>query len=112
MNDLRYGQLSPTGEFIQCGSYAHYSVAQELVESAGLKINSWDRDKTGRDPDAEDILFAHGYVLIGISELDHNYRINYSYYHTLTPEQRQFLEPYFDTPYINKWDRDRWERER
>ena len=94
MNELKLGWLSPTGEFTECGGYEHYSAARSIAES--LKLHTFDSDSYRR-VDEEDAVINAGYVLIGRSELFfHGWRILWSIYHTLTPEQRRFLSPYFD----------------
>lgn len=81
MDDCRTGWLSPTGEFIPCRTADHISTAREILNN-----------NYGVVPDKE--LLNRGYVGITIlSFFDHGYSI----YHRLplTPEQLQFLKPYY-----------------
>ena len=88
MFDLPTGWLSPTGELIRCPSYAHVQTAYEIAKKTGL---------LKREYHADDDLLDAGYVQIGIgSFFHHGYLINWEYRHTLTPEQKMFLQPYFE----------------
>lgn len=97
---MKTGWLSPTGEWFPCPVYDHMMWARRLA------------DTTIR-PD--DVLIDRRWVKITISQLGRKeWRI---YWHNrlgLTPEQKQFLKPYFepdsDFP-VDDWTRHFWEVE-
>jgi len=98
MDDINLGWLSPTGEFVKCSSYDHTETAREILSS--IK-NIPEKDMEC----ADDVLNDSGWVYIGISSLGRKeYRIYWRGH--LTPEQIQFLRPYFENnsipvyPYI------------
>ncbi len=109
-NELKTGWLSPSGEFTPCSYYEHYSTAR--VIAAALQVPSYDFKKERRIDEEQAIIDA-GYVLVGRSTVFfHGWRIEWSLYHTLTPEQRQFLEPYFqDASQIEEMTMMRWKDE-
>lgn len=87
MNELKIGWLTPTGELIECTGYEHLSTARDIAAKLGLLKN---------ESRADDDLFNAGFVLIGRwTFLSHGWRIIWGWHHTLTPEQRRFLQPYF-----------------
>ena len=92
VNELKQGWLSPTGEFFECSSYNHMALAHELSDPLGLP----DIDpKTLRRIYDDDKLLNAGWVSIGINTyLCHEWIIAWK--RTLTPEQKQFLRPYFE----------------
>ncbi len=108
--NLKTGWLSPAGEFTRAAYFDHISVATTIDDDLNLP----DCDpKTGRRLQPDEKLINAGYVLIGRSMISHGWRIEWSLYHTLTPEQRQFLAPYFeDRDHIESWALMRWEDER
>lgn len=108
MDELRQGWLSPSGEFWQCASYEHFSMARSLLGDDWAAIPVRPR----RQPD--DALLDLGWCSIGIySFLRHEWRI--SWRHHLTPEQIAFLRPYFEQPVwgiaVNESDAERWREE-
>ena len=97
---MKTGWLSPTGEWFPCPIYDHIYVARWL---------------SGEDRRADDVLINRGWVKISISQLGRKeWRIYWHYRLGLTPEQKQFLKPYFepdsDFP-IDALTRDYWEDE-
>lgn len=97
---MKTGWLSPTGEWFPCPVYDHMYVARQLA------------DTTIR-PD--DVLIDRRWVKISISQLGRKeWRIYWHHRLGLTPEQKQFLRPYFepdsDFP-VDAFTRDYWEEE-
>ena len=97
---MKTGWLSPTGEWYPCPVYDHLTLARKLA------------DTTIR-PD--DVLIDRRWVKITISQLGRKeWRI---YWHNrlgLTPEQKQFLKPYFESDSdfpVDDWTRYFWEVE-
>lgn len=75
------GWLSPTGEFFPCRPYEHTSTARDLLHDYGIS-----------KPEVE--LLNRGFCSISIvSFFDHGYAIGLRQH--LTPEQKNFLEPYY-----------------
>lgn len=100
MSDLKLGWLSPTGEFTECNSYDHISVAREIA----VRLNLPECDFR---PDSA--LMRAGWVYIGISTfMCHEWRIAWERH--LTPEQTCFLRPYFEdsTIPVNVVSETRW----
>ena len=96
---IKTGWLSPTGEWFPCEVYDHIFVARRL---------------SGEDHRADDILINRGWVKISISQWPtKRWSIWWRHFY-LTPEQKQFLEPYFapdsELP-VNDFERDYWEEE-
>lgn len=104
MLDLQTGWLSPTGEFTSCPSYAHMQTSREIAKKLGLLKREYRPD---------DDLIDAGYVYIGIgSFFHHGWLINWEFHHSLTPEQKSFLKPYFeDEEYIEPTTMMRWKIE-
>ena len=96
---IKTGWLSPTGEFHPCPVYDHIYVARKL---------------TNQDRNADEILMNQGWVQITISQLGRKeWRIYWSNRHSLSPEQKSFLEPYFapDSEFpMDEWSQYRWEK--
>ena len=109
MDELKQGWLSPTGEFFQCSSFDHYATAKELAE----KISAPSINKKNRQYSDDDRLLAAGWAYIGIgSFLCHEWRIGWE--QSLTPEQVQFLRPYFEDGNgipVNSVSGERWKWE-
>ena len=111
MTELKLGWLSPTGEFTECSNYEHANMALAIAASLGLRSYDFRNERVIH---ADEALINAGYVLVGRSTIFfHGWRICWSLYHTLTPEQRQFLEPYFeDESQIEEPTMMRWRDER
>lgn len=110
MDSLRTGWLSPSGEFFPAPYGRHIDYAYEIA--ACLHLPDYDFN-TERRIHADEKLINSGYVLIGRSHFWSGWRIEWSLYHTLTPEQRIFLSPYFDDKsQIETSTYMRWEVER
>lgn len=97
---IKTGWLSPTGEWHPCEVYDHIAVAKKLLNDYGSR--------------ADDKLIAKGWVKISISNWPtKRWSIWWRRFY-LTPEQKQFLEPYFapdsELP-VNDFERDYWEEE-
>ena len=97
---MKTGWLSPTGEWFPCPVYDHMY---------------WARKLSGEDRRADDVLINRRWVKISISQLGHKeWRIYWCRHLGLTPEQKQFLKPYFepdnDFP-VDALTRDYWEEE-
>ena len=97
---MKTGWLSPTGEWFPCPVYEHIY---------------WARKLSGEDRCADDILIDKRWVKISISQLGRKeWRIYWHHRLGLTPEQKQFLKPYFepdsDFP-IDLLTKDYWEEE-
>lgn len=97
---MKTGWLSPTGEWHPCNVYDHISVARKLSRE---------------DRRADDVLIDRGWVKISISQLGRKeWRIYWNRRIGLSPEQKQFLEPYFapdsDFP-VDEITRDLYEEE-
>lgn len=96
---MKTGWLSPTGEWFPCPVYDHIY---------------WARKLSGEDRRADDVLINRGWVKISITQLGRReWRIYWGRQH-LTPEQKQFLRPYFepDSDYpIDELTRSFWEDE-
>ena len=97
---MKTGWLSPTGEWFPCPVYEHISLARKL---------------SGVDRRADDVLIDQRWVKISVSQLGRKeWRIYWHRRLGLTPEQKQFLKPYFepdsDFP-IDALTRDYWEEE-
>lgn len=82
------GWLSPTGEFIKCGWGDHTAVADEIVRLRSFNGNFYSVR-------AEEMLLHYGWAKITMSLLGFKSQRIYWDRH-LTPEQIQFLRPYFD----------------
>ena len=106
-NEYKLGWLSPLGEFISCGAYEHISVAEGVCN----RLNFSPMDDNFSIKASDDILMNHGWAYIGISELDHDYRIGGNKH--LTDYQKNFLKKYFESDIIrvNSIARIRWDRE-
>lgn len=84
------GWLSPTGEFIQCNTYAHIKTADEIYS----KFTG--SSKCTSTPDRE--LLKLGWVSISIMTFfDHGF--DFSHMQHLTSEQIAFLRPYYTGQY-------------
>ena len=97
---MKTGWLSPTGEWFPCPVYDHMY---------------WARKLSGEDRRADDALINRRWVKISISQLGcKEWRIYWHRHLGLTPEQKQFLKPYFepdsDFP-VDALTRDYWEEE-
>ena len=111
MNEYKLGWLSPLGEFIPCGAYEHISVAEDICNRLNLSPIDFDIANSSLRSAYDDILMNYGWVHIGISELDHDYRIGWNKH--LTDYQKNFLKKYFESDIIrvNSIARIRWDRE-
>ena len=106
MNDIETGWLSPSGEFIPCEMYEHYSVAHELV--CKLSLN----EETDPYIMPDDILYCNGFVKISRETFcGHSYIINWN--RTLTDLQKNFLRHIFEntnniisTSCIARWQKE------
>lgn len=97
---MKTGWLSPTGEWFPCSVYEHMYWAKKL---------------SGEDRRADDILINRGWTKISISQMGRKeWRIYWNRRLGLTPEQKQFLRPYFepdsDFP-VDLFTQDYWEEE-
>lgn len=80
---LPTGWLSPTGEFVDCSSYAHLPTADKILEELGIE-----------DDDSDERLFKMGWCSIHLAIFfDRGYVFQAR---ELTQEQIRFLEPYRD----------------
>ena len=92
-HDIHTGWLAPDGTFFPCEVYGHYGMAYELVEKYQLK----ERLKRAV-PSPDNALLDNGWIHItlsqlGVKEWQMHFTIN------ITPEQKQFLQPYLDGKY-------------
>lgn len=97
---MKTGWLPPTGEWHPCEVYDHIAVAKKLLKDYGSR--------------ADDKLIDKGWVKISISHWPtKRWSIWWRRFY-LTPEQKQFLEPYFapdsELP-VDDFERDYWEEE-
>lgn len=108
-NEFKTGWLSPSGEFFQCSCFDHVPTANRIVEQYGYPAINTD----GEILHSDDILLAHGWVHISISDFlfGHEWRVNWGWNRFLTDSQKAVLCPYFDLLRINDMDRTRWESE-
>lgn len=103
---LKLGWLSSSGEFIECGTYEHVSIAHELVDKLPCRSPAELRKAD------DDILIDNGWVHIGISAFSHKYVIWWNHKTLLSSEQRNFLIPYFEDRdnvemmCLSNWDTD------
>ncbi len=89
MNEIKLGWLSPTAEMIECNAYEHISTAYDILEK------NYNMGSVFNNPD--DVLVNLGWVHICRgSILDHDYHFYWNINHFLTPEQIQYLKPYFE----------------
>ncbi len=97
---MKTGWLSPTGEWFPCPVYDHIF---------------WARKLSGEDRRADDVLINRGWVKISITQLGRKeWRIYWNNRLGLTPEQKQFLKPYFESDSdfpVDDWTRHFWEVE-
>lgn len=109
MLELKTGWLSPTGEFYEAGLYEHYDLARKLADNLNTPTYDFVKNRTISD---DDRLLNEGWAYIGIGVFfEHEWRVGWNY--KLTPEQREFLKPYFeesDLP-MNEIAKERWELE-
>ena len=96
---MKLGWISPDGDFIECHSYDHIATATELCKKFGYKA-----DILERVPD-DTLLMRHGWAYVGISELDHNYRVGWSKF--LTEPQKNVLKEYLESDRLDKYCRER-----
>ena len=97
---MKTGWLSPNAEWHPCPVYDHIYLAEKL---------------SGESRRADDALLRKGWVKISITQLGRReWRIMWLRSWILTPEQRQFLEPYFapdsELP-IDDYTKSLWEEE-
>lgn len=79
---MKTGWLSPTGEWFPCPVYDHIY---------------WARKLSGENKHPDDALINRRWVKISISQLGRKeWRIYWNRRLGLTPEQKQFLKPYFE----------------
>lgn len=94
---FKIGWLSPTGEFIECDSYNHIKIAQDVAEK--LHLPSYDFENE-RSISADDALFKIGWAHIGVTgSLKKEWFVFWN--RKLTPEQVAFLRPYFESEKLN-----------
>ena len=88
MNEIKLGWLSPTAEMVECNAYGHIQAAYDILDKnydMGCVFN----------PD--DVLVNLGWVHICRGAiLDHDYHFYWNMNRFLTPEQIQYLKPYFE----------------
>ena len=88
MNEIKLGWLSPTAELVECNTYDHLYVAGNILDryyDMGYVMN----------PDSA--LIYMGWVHITRGQIfDHDYHFYWSINKFLTPEQIQYLKPYFE----------------
>lgn len=109
MIELKTGWLSPTGEFSQADPYDHVAVAHELADQLHLPSYDFKRNRSISD---DDKLLNAGWVYIGVGTyFAHEWRVGWNF--ELTPEQVQFLRPYFEDSDIpmNEIAQERWNLE-
>ena len=108
MEELKTGWLSPTGEFFETGLYEHNSVATKIVD--GMNLCDYDF-KANRRISADEQLMRNGWAFIGRGVyFEQEWRVGWGS-QKLTPEQRQFLRPYFEDSdiHMNEIAKERWE---
>lgn len=102
IDERKKGWLSPTGEFMQTSLYEHLAAARSIANKIGIGLTYKSR--------ADDELLNRGWVSITLSEMFREWRIAWE--RPLTPEQIEFLKPYFDDYYpVDEMTKYYWERE-
>lgn len=89
MNEIKLGWLSPTGEMIECNAYEHISTAYDILEK------NYDMGSVFNNPDDKLVNLGWVHICRG-AILDHNYHFFWNMNRFLTPEQIQYLKPYFE----------------
>lgn len=90
MNKIKLGWLSPTAEMIKCNAYEHIQTAYDILDkNYGVSV--------GHVFNPDDVLVDLGWVHICRSAiLSHDYHFYWNINRFLTPEQIQYLKPYFE----------------
>lgn len=89
MNEIKLGWLSPTAEMVECNSYEHISTAYDILDK------NYNMGSVFNNPD--DVLVNLGWVHICRGAiLDYDYHFYWNMNRFLTPEQIQYLKPYFE----------------
>lgn len=90
MNKIKLGWLSPTAEMIECNAYEHIQTAYDILDkNYGVSV--------GHVFNPDDVLVDLGWVHICRSDiLSHDYHFYWNINRFLTPEQIQYLKPYFE----------------
>lgn len=88
VNEIKLGWLSPTAELVECREYEHIYIAASILDKSY---------NMGYVSNPDNALIYMGWVHITRGQvLDHDYHFYWNMNKFLTPEQIQYLKPYFE----------------
>ena len=109
MEELKLGWLSPSGEFIETGMYQHMYFARQIRDR--LNLQNKDRIYGKGQMSDDELLIDAGWVSITKSAMSHRWIISWKRF-SLSPEQKRFLEPYFQfEDFVDEYVYHNWEDE-